>query len=69
MRKPPARLQLWWNGVTIDIEVVVPNYVFRLTHTPIVEATQEIPPRDARIEELTHIARLQTKKLLQTNTN
>jgi hypothetical protein len=60
---------LWWTGVTIDIEVVVPNYVFRLTHTPVVEAAEEIPPRDARIEELTHIARLQTKKLLQTNTN
>lgn len=60
---------LWWNGVTTDIEVVVPNYVFRLTHTPLVEETQEIPPRDARIEELTYIARLQAKKLRQMDTN
>jgi hypothetical protein len=58
---------LWWEDVTTDIEVVVPNHVFRLTHTPIVETTQEIPSRDARIEELTHIARLQAKKLRQMN--
>ena len=58
---------LWWADVSTDIEVVTANHVFRLTHTPTVESNtdsaQEIPSRDARIEEVTDIARLQTEKL------
>ena len=54
---------LWWSGVNTDIEVVTANNVFRLTHMPAVESTQELPSRDARIEELTEIARLQTDHL------
>ena len=54
---------LWWSGVNTDIEVATADNVFRLTHMPAVESTQELPSRDARIEELTEIARLQTDHL------
>lgn len=58
---------LWWSDVATDIEVVTANHVFRLTHTPTGEAntntSQEIPSRDARIEDVTNIAQLQTDKL------
>lgn len=54
---------LWWTGVNTDIEVVTVNNVFRLTHMPAVESTQELPSRDARIEELTEIAQLQANQL------
>ena len=54
---------LWWTGVNTDIEVVTANNVFRFTHMPAVESTQELPSRDARIEELTEIAQLQVEHL------
>lgn len=57
---------VWWTGIATDIEVVTSNHVFRLTHTPTEEATdtnQEIPSRNARVEEVTNIARLQSDKL------
>ena len=58
---------LWWADESTDIEVVTANHVFRLTHMPAIESdadtTQEIPSRDARIEEVTDIAQLQTEKL------
>jgi hypothetical protein len=58
---------LWWSGEATDIEVVTANHVFRLTHTLAGESdtdtSQELPSRDARVKEVTDIARLQTEKL------
>lgn len=58
---------LWWDSVATDIEVVTVNNVFRLTHTPGTESNQEIQSRDARVEEVVKIARLQTENLTQRN--
>ena len=64
---------LWWTDIAIDIEVVTANHVFRLTHKPIIESntntSQNIPSRDARIEEVTDIAQLQADKLARRGCN
>lgn len=62
----------WWTDETTDIEVVAANHVFRLTHTPVVDtegsSAGAIPSREARIDELLEIARLQTEKLARRTT-
>ncbi|RJT07098.1 hypothetical protein D3261_03565 [Halococcus sp. IIIV-5B] len=64
---------LWWTETTTDIEVVISDHVFRLTHTPSSETntdtTQEVPSTDARIGEITDIAQRQADKLSNSSTD
>jgi hypothetical protein len=57
----------WWSGPRTDIEVVAADHVFRMSHTPLAERTDEntarLPSRAARLTELIGLARQQAEKL------